>query len=214
MDLDSFQDPLFTRIVDYYHGLDRSVWLLDLTTDLGVPVFAACSARIDQQERQVLVGLGAHFDPNVAAVRAFSEMNQKLAAYYDFVANAAKPSLQSALHGEPWWTKTKNDLPRCLWADAEQQPRRATAYTHRPYQDVRDGVATCVNLARDHTLDVLVLDLTRPGYGLHVVKVIVPGLRPYWRRLAPGRLYDVPVQMGWLAEPKDELQLNRASLFP
>jgi ribosomal protein S12 methylthiotransferase accessory factor len=46
-----------------------------------------------------------------------------------------------------------------------------------------------------------------------VVKVIVPGLRHFWRRTAPGRLYDVPVKMGWLKESKKEDELNPVSIF-
>jgi ribosomal protein S12 methylthiotransferase accessory factor len=55
---------------------------------------------------------------------------------------------------------------------------------------------------------MLVLDQTRPDIGLHVAKVIVPGMRHMWKRLAPGRLYEVPVKMGWLQEPLTEEQLN------
>jgi ribosomal protein S12 methylthiotransferase accessory factor len=45
-------------------------------------------------------------------------------------------------------------------------------------------------------MEVLVLDQTRPDIGLPVARVIVPGMRPFWARLAPGRLYDVPVELG------------------
>jgi oxazoline/thiazoline synthase len=58
-----------------------------------------------------------------------------------------------------------------------------------------------------------VLDQTRPDIGLSVVTVIVPGMRHFWRRLAPGRLYDVPVVLGWLPVPLSETQLNPLSIF-
>ncbi|NET57224.1 MAG: hypothetical protein F6K47_13980 [Symploca sp. SIO2E6] len=57
-------------------------------------------------------------------------------------------------------------------------------------------------------LELLVLDQTRPDIGLRVAKVIVPGMRHMWKRLGAGRLYDVPVQMGWLPESLTEEQLN------
>jgi ribosomal protein S12 methylthiotransferase accessory factor len=60
---------------------------------------------------------------------------------------------------------------------------------------------------------MLVLDQTRPEIGLPVVKVIVPGLRHFWRRLGPGRLYDVPVKLGWLPAPLSEEQLNPIPMF-
>jgi ribosomal protein S12 methylthiotransferase accessory factor len=46
-----------------------------------------------------------------------------------------------------------------------------------------------------------------------VVKVIVPGLRHFWARFAPGRLYDVPVKLGWLPNPHPEQALNSVPMF-
>ncbi len=53
-------------------------------------------------------------------------------------------------------------------------------------------------------MEMLVLDQTRPDIGLRVAKVIVPGMRHMWKRLGTGRLYDVPVSMGWLKEALTE----------
>jgi ribosomal protein S12 methylthiotransferase accessory factor len=61
--------------------------------------------------------------------------------------------------------------------------------------------------------EVLVLDQTRPDVGLPVVKMVVPGLRHFWARFAPGRLYDVPVQMGQLKTPLAEADLNPVPMF-
>jgi ribosomal protein S12 methylthiotransferase accessory factor len=62
-------------------------------------------------------------------------------------------------------------------------------------------------------LEMLILDQTRPEIGLPVAKVIVPGLRHFWTRFAPGRLYDVPVQLGWLPRPLTEEELNPIPMF-
>ena len=43
---------------------------------------------------------------------------------------------------------------------------------------------------------------------LRTVRAVVPGLRHIWNRRAPGRLYDVPVAMGWLERPTAEGDLN------
>jgi hypothetical protein len=69
-------------------------------------------------------------------------------------------------------------------------------------------VGACVNLARREGLDFLVLDQTRPDIEVPVVRVIVPGLRHFYRRFAPGRLYDVPVKLGWRDRPLSEDELN------
>ena len=68
-------------------------------------------------------------------------------------------------------------------------------------------------LVERHGMEMLVLDQTRPEVGLPVAKVIVPRLRHFWTRFAPGRLYDVPVQLGWLPRPLAEDELNPIAMF-
>jgi ribosomal protein S12 methylthiotransferase accessory factor len=74
--------------------------------------------------------------------------------------------------------------------------------------DTREQVNACVDVARRAGLDFLVLDQTRPDIEAPVVRVIVPGLRHFYRRFAPGRLYDVPVKLGWRSKPIAESELN------
>jgi ribosomal protein S12 methylthiotransferase accessory factor len=38
--------------------------------------------------------------------------------------------------------------------------------------------------------------------------VIAPGMRHFYRRFAPGRLYDVPVKLGSLDKPSLESELT------
>jgi len=41
-----------------------------------------------------------------------------------------------------------------------------------------------------------------------VVRVIVPGLRHFYRRFGPGRLYDIPVKLGLRDRPIPESELT------
>ena len=57
-------------------------------------------------------------------------------------------------------------------------------------------------------MESLVLDRARPDIGMTVARVIVPGLRRFRERFAPGRLYDVSSEMGWRASPPAEEELD------
>ena len=57
-------------------------------------------------------------------------------------------------------------------------------------------------------MEALALDMTRPDIGFPVVRIIVPGLCHFWARFGPRRLYDVPVDLGWLSRPLLESDLN------
>jgi len=77
-----------------------------------------------------------------------------------------------------------------------------------PLHNTREQVDACVDIARRAGHDFLVLNQSRPDVGVSVVRVIVPGLRHFYLRFAPGRLYDVPVKLGWLERPLAENELT------
>jgi ribosomal protein S12 methylthiotransferase accessory factor len=74
--------------------------------------------------------------------------------------------------------------------------------------NTRDQVLACVDIARRAGLDFLVLNQTRPDVEVPVVRVIVPGLRHFYRRFGPGRLYDIPVKLGLRDRPLPESELT------
>jgi ribosomal protein S12 methylthiotransferase accessory factor len=76
------------------------------------------------------------------------------------------------------------------------------------HDNTRDQVIACVEIAARAGYDFLVLDQTRPDVEVPVVRVLVPGLRHFYRRFAPGRLYDVPVKLGLLDRPRPENDLT------
>lgn len=92
-------------------------------------------------------------------------------------------------------------------------PKRASDYPAFQSDDLLDDVLRCQAIVEEIGLEMLVLDLTRPDIGMPTVKVIVPGLRHFWARFAPGRLYDVPVARGELPRPLREDELNPIPVF-
>ncbi|HEX8007659.1 MAG TPA: YcaO-like family protein, partial [Trebonia sp.] len=207
--LDSFGDPWLAGFPDLLARLGRQVWVLDVTSDLGIPVMAAVSRRTDKPAEDLMFGFGAHFDPRIAVRRALTELGQLLPAVTDARADGTGYRV-SEPHLMSWWTTaTGRNQPYLLPQPVE--PRTAASYGYQPVQSIDlDPIRA---IARRAGLDILVLDQTRPDIGMPVVKVLVPGLRHFWPRFAPGRLYDVPVQLGRLAEPTAYQDLNPTPLF-
>ncbi|MER7050401.1 TOMM precursor leader peptide-binding protein [Streptomyces jumonjinensis] len=207
-----FGDPWTEELIGVYRELNREVWALDLTSDLGVPVFAALSRRTDKPAEDIMFGFGAHFDPVVAMRRALTEMNQLLPAVVDARADGGG---YGSTAPEPigwWWGATVGNQPYLL-PDPGAPARGPADFPARCRPDLRDDVDTAVALLKNHGMDMLVLDQTRPDIGIPVVKVVVPGLRHFWARYAPGRLFDVPVRMGLLSSPTPYDDLNPVPLF-
>jgi oxazoline/thiazoline synthase len=112
-----------------------------------------------------------------------------------------------------WLTEVKIEAEPWLVPDPGQQARGPSSYNWPQFDDLAAAVTQCVDVATKAGLEFIVLDQTQPDLDLNVVKVIVPGMRHFWRRLAPGRLYTVPVRLGWLDKPLSEDELNPRSLF-
>jgi oxazoline/thiazoline synthase len=207
--LDSFDDPWIAGFPDLLARLRRQVWVLDVTSDLDIPVMAAVSRRTDKPAEDLMFGFGAHFDPRIAVRRALTELGQLLPAVTDAGADGTGYRLSDP-HLVSWWTTaTSRDQPHLLPQPAE--PRTAASYGYQPGRSIDlDPIRA---IACRAGLDILVLDQTRPDIGMPVVKVLVPGLRHFWPRFAPGRLYDVPVRLGRLAEPTAYQDLNPTPLF-
>jgi ribosomal protein S12 methylthiotransferase accessory factor len=218
VDLDSFDEPYFRSLADYYRSQGRDTWVLDITSDLGIPSFAALSSRRGDSLRadelkEFVFGFGAHLDPAIGILRAVTEMNQMFS--YLLVPHTCNGADRGPLDRDlrRWFqTATLENQPYVAPQEGSA-PRGRADYERLRTDDLREDVLVCVDIVRRHGLEVLVLDQTQPDIDLSVVKVIVPGLRHFWPRFAPGRLYDVPVRMGWLPSPRQEDQLNPIPMF-
>ncbi|HEY1603656.1 MAG TPA: TOMM precursor leader peptide-binding protein [Pirellulales bacterium] len=212
IDLSSFNEPYLGELEACLRDHHRDLGALDLTSDLGIPAVVAVSRRIDGPVEQILFGLGAHFDARIALLRAVTELNQMLGPVLNVPAGDVaaghltdKQTLQ--------WLRTATLANQPYLVPLEGPMRRAADFAPCCTDDLKDDVMFCQALAERLGSELLVLDQTRSEIALPVVKVIVPGLRHFWPRFAPGRLYDVPVKLGWLPKACTEDELNPIAMF-
>ncbi|MFI6349221.1 TOMM precursor leader peptide-binding protein [Streptomyces sp. NPDC050560] len=210
VDLDAFDEPWLARARDSYRAIGRELWVLDLTADFGVPVMGAVSRRVTGGPEALSFGFGAHFDPRLALRRAVTETAQLLPPD-DGRPTAGLEHADDELGR--WWQESTIQNQPYLTPDPAEVPRTVPDYAYRPRTDLRDDILAAERLVREHGMELLVLDQTRPDVGLPVVKVIVPGMRHFWARFAPGRLFDVPVRLGLRDRPTPYEDLNPVPLF-
>ncbi len=167
--------------------------MLDVTSDLGVPTYVAILHWMQNGQENIEFGSGAHFDKRIALLRTLTELNQFLSIGLMDGGTGEKPSLDGV---------TPLRAEELSVPDAGQESRRCRRDSDFGTLDnTREQVNACVEIARRAGLDFLVLDQTRPDVEVPVVRVIVPGLRHFYRRFGPGRLYDVPVKLGLRDQP-------------
>ena len=208
--VESFEEPYLLELIGYYRAQGREAWALDLTCDLGIPAFVAASRLSTVSEERILFGFGCHLNARIALQRAFAEMNQMLA----LAQGGEDATLAVEDEHTVAWLKTANLANQPYLAPDEKiSPKRRQDYPLLWSGDLLEDIELCRRIVEDRGMEVLVLDQTRPEVKMPVVKVIVPGLRHFWARYAPGRLYDVPVQMGWQQKSLTEDELNPIPVF-
>ncbi len=188
IELDGIGDPRIAAIREAHAALGRELALVDLRADTEVTVVAAVAWERDGT--LLPIGRGCDLDPARAVQHALAELSQVTAVASPTEEPPAKLS------------------DRCSARPADCAPTPAEALPDLRTADADEGIRWCVRMLARLGHDVLVLDTTRPEIGLPAVRVVVPGLRPLLRRLAPGRLYDVPVELGWIPRPLRQRQLN------
>jgi ribosomal protein S12 methylthiotransferase accessory factor len=200
VDLNAFEDSYVQDIRTQFADAGRKLWVLDVTSDLGVPTYVAIMHWIQNGQENIEFGSGAHFDPRIALLRALTELSQFLAIGLMGGGSGEKPSLDGTtplqLENYPFLLPTTRAIVR---------PGLGLPV---PRDNTREQVDACVEIARRAGHDFLVLDQTRPDVAVPVARVIVPGLRHFYRRFGPGRLYDVPVKLGLRNQPLPEQELT------
>jgi ribosomal protein S12 methylthiotransferase accessory factor len=197
----------------YAQRYDRDLWVLDVTTDLGVPVYAAVSARRGTDHPEYVACFGCHLDPVAAVQSAVTELGMMMASWRQFLTPpghskwSGSDQANCPDHVRQWLQETTiEEQPQMR--PAKGVPQRAIKSSTLGRRNVRDDLKFCMERLTHAGIEVVVVDATRPDIGLPVVRVLAPGLRHFRPRFAPGRLYDVPVTRGFRDQPLDEAELN------
>jgi bacteriocin biosynthesis cyclodehydratase domain-containing protein len=202
LDLDQFDDSYVRDLRSQLAETGRRMWVLDVTSDLEIPTYVAISHWISNGKENIEFGSGAHFDARIALLRALTELNQFLSIGLMGGGSGEKSSLDGTtplrLDEHPYLTPS--DVP----------PVKAGGWGAKfGTLNTREQVEACVAAVQREGLDFLVLDQTRPDIDVPVVRVTVPGMRHFYRRFGPGRLYDVQLKLRWLDRPTPEDDLNQ-----
>jgi ribosomal protein S12 methylthiotransferase accessory factor len=165
---------LHPGLCDWLVARPRLTCLVDITTDIAVPVVAAVSIAPDRSAPAI--GVAARLDLADAALAAIAEM---LA-----VETALMPATEAA--GDPlvsaWLRLGMSGLPafgRGIELSPSVQPDPSSP---------ADRLTKCIRATARVGRRVLFVDLTRPVFGIPVFRAVVPELCHYKPRFAKRRL--------------------------
>ena len=175
VDLTQFDNSYIHNLRQQLAETGRRLWVLDVTTDLGIPTYVAMAHWLKDGKENIEFGSGAHFEPQIAMLRALTELNQFLSIGLMSGGSGDKSSLDGVT------PLRLEDHPYLL--PGKKPASGASAAAKFGNLGSREQVDACVRLTTEAGLDFMVLDQTRPDIGVPIVRVIAPGLRHFYQTL-------------------------------
>lgn len=153
----------------------------DITSDMGIPTFVAnCTEDVSAEVPRAHLGIGTHQDPQVAAMRALTELAQSRVVDIqgvreDMVGTDEKVS-KFMSHA-----KRVSHISRRIWYHQDTHNRRAISDVPAVMNDdTLDDVAGMLEaLSRNGLNLAFEVDLTHPQVKIPATRVIVPGLESW-----------------------------------
>ena len=149
------------------------IYLKDLTNDIGVPTIgAAADDTISKDPELLTIGVGTHLNPEIACIRAITEVAQSRTTHKHGVkGNARLLKIANDMGYEK--VKTVNTT----WYKELNEKVRLNDMKDLSTPFVLDDIEVVLDRLVSTGFDmVIVSDLTRPETGIPVVRMTVPGL--------------------------------------
>ena len=210
VDLQRLDDAYLAGAADYYRTLGRDMWLLDISADFPIPPSWHCRAGPTRNPKT------SSTEPARTPMRASAPAcGVRDEPVPDLGAAPARPAHRNGVD-DPMclaWCRTRGS--RTILSGADPRGTRAgpgglSAARDRRHQGGRrallcpggrQGPGRCWCLNRPGPISHAGGPCHRDGHA------------HFWERFAPGRLYEVPVQMGQRTTPLAEADLNPVAVI-
>jgi ribosomal protein S12 methylthiotransferase accessory factor len=155
-----------------FHNSDLPLLIKDITSDIGIPTFAASSIEwISHDYGYLAEGHGTHPDARIALLRAITEVSQTRAANIQ----GARDDLRKIRYDE------NNTDDKRAWqfisSDEKISYNKITSFNN---EDILDDIKLILQNLKDVGIKTAaIVDLTNPNLGIPVVRAVVPGLETF-----------------------------------
>lgn len=174
--LDSIESDVVNDALDKFESNGIKIKLMDLTADIKVPTIAASADDTVTKDAGLLtLGMGTHLDPEVAILRALTEVAQSRATQ---INGAREDTVRADFAREAGYERMKR-INKYYFKEEEKQidlsdiENKSTTSINKDIEIVKD------ELMANNIDKILYADLTRPELDISVVRVIIPEMELY-----------------------------------
>ena len=161
------------RMLETFRKQGVEIFLKDITNDVGVTTIGAASDDVRTKDPEMLnIGVGTHLDPEIAAIRAITEVAQSRTTHKQGVKVNTKIQKKTQKMG---YEKIKG-INR-LWYSILDEKIELNDMKDESTNYVLDDIELVLERLMNTGFDkVIAIDLTRPEINVPVVRMIIPGM--------------------------------------
>ena len=176
INLDSIESELINDTIDKFESEGIKIKLMDFTADVKIPTIAASADDTITRDAGLLtLGMGTHLDPEVAILRALTEVAQSRATQ---INGAREDTVRADFAREAGYERMKR-INRFYFKQEETQIDLGDI-ENKSTTSINEDMEIVKNELVDNSISkILYTDLTRPELDVSVVRVIIPEMELY-----------------------------------
>ncbi|WP_296887773.1 YcaO-related McrA-glycine thioamidation protein [uncultured Methanobrevibacter sp.] len=176
IDLDSIESDVVNDALLKFSENEINIKLMDLTADINVPTIAASADDTLLKDAGLLtLGIGTHLDPEVAVLRALTEVSQSRATQ---IHGAREDTVRADFARTAGYERMKRINKH--YFQEEDEKISLNVIENKSTDSITKDINIVLDELKANEIEhVLYYDLTRPELDVNVVRVIIPTMELY-----------------------------------
>ena len=176
IDLDSIESEVINDIIAKFENEGIKIKLMDFTADIKIPTIAASADDTVTKDAGLLtLGMGTHLDPEVAILRALTEVAQSRATQ---INGAREDTVRADFSREAGYERMKR-INKYYFRQEEEQIKLSDIENKSTSSITKDIEIVKNELMANGIDKILYTNLTRPELDVSVVRVVIPEMEVY-----------------------------------
>ena len=176
IDLDSIESEIIQEALLKFSENEIKIKLMDLTADINIPTIAASADDTLLKDAGLLtLGIGTHLDPEVAILRALTEVAQSRATQ---IHGAREDTVRADFARNAGYERMKR-INKHYFDEDDGKISLSEIPNNSTDSITKDIDIVLEELNKNEIEHVLYYDLTRPELNVNVVRVIIPTMELY-----------------------------------
>ena len=176
IDVNSIESEIINDTVEKFESEGIKIKLMDFTADIKIPTIAASADDTVTKDAGLLtLGMGTHLDPEVAVLRALTEVAQSRATQ---INGAREDTVRADFSREAGYERMKR-INKYYFKQEEEQIKLSDIKNKSTSSITKDIEIVKNELINNDIEKILYVDLTRPELDVSVVRVVIPEMEVY-----------------------------------